>query len=92
MEAFEIEVVKKSFMKTLPAYTLPKNWNNLPLELRRIKSLNVFKSSNKEKILSSYNFSCTANNCYSCQSQGFLLLYVLTSNLNHIIVTMNILT
>ena len=66
--SFQMEVVKKSFMKTLPAYTLPKNWNNLPLELKRIKSLNVFKNSNKEKILSSYNFSCTANNCYSCQS------------------------
>ena len=66
--SFQMEVVKKSFMKTLPAYTLTKNWNNLPLELKRIKSLNVFKNSNKEKILSSYNFSCTANNCYSCQS------------------------
>ena len=72
--SFQMEVVKKSFMKTLPAYTLTKNWNNLPLELKRIKSLNVFKNSNKEKILSSYNFSCTANNCYSCQSQGFLTL------------------
>ena len=70
----QMEVVKKSLMKTLPAYTLPKNWNNLPLELKRMKSLDVFKNSTKEEILSSYNFSCTANNCYSCQSKGFLTL------------------
>ena len=69
-----MEVVKKSFMKTLPAYTLTKNWNYLPLELKQMKSLNVFKNSNKEKILCSYNFSCTTNNCYSCQSWGFLTL------------------
>ena len=66
--SFQMEVVKKSFMKTLPTYTLPKNWSNLPLELKQIKSLKVFKNSNKDKILSSYNVSCTANNCYSCQS------------------------
>ena len=66
--SFQMEVVKKSFLKTLPTYSLPKNWNSLPLELKRITSLTVFKNRNKEKILSSYNFSCTVNNCYSCQS------------------------
>ena len=64
--SFQMEVVKKSSLKTLPTYSLPKNWNSLPLELKRITSLNVFKNRNKEKILSSYNLSCTVNNCYSC--------------------------
>ena len=66
--SFQMEVVKKSFLKTLPAYSLPKNWNSLPLELKRITSLTVFNKRDKEKILSSSNISCTGNNCYSCQS------------------------
>ena len=66
--SFRMEFVKKSFPKTLPSYLLPEKWNSIPLELRRITSLTIFKNRNKEKILSPYNFSCTANNCYSCQS------------------------
>ena len=27
--SFQMEVVKKSFLKTLPTYSLPKNWNSL---------------------------------------------------------------
>ena len=64
--SFQMEVVKKSFLKTLPTYSLPKNWNSLLLELKRITSLNVFKNRNKETILITYNFSCTVSN--SCQS------------------------
>ena len=32
--SFQMEVVKKSFLKTLPTYSLLKNWNSLPLELK----------------------------------------------------------
>ena len=42
-----MEAVKKSFPKTLPAYSLPKNWNSLPSELKRITSLTVFKKRKK---------------------------------------------
>ena len=40
--SFQLEVVKKSFLKTLPAYSMPKHWNSLPLELKRVASLLVF--------------------------------------------------
>ena len=39
---------KNWFLKTLPTYSLPKNWNSLPLELRQIKYLDVFKDRNKK--------------------------------------------
>ena len=35
--SFQMEVVKKLFLKTIPTYSLHKNWNSLPLELNRIK-------------------------------------------------------
>ena len=60
--SFQLEVVKKSFLKTLPAYSMPKHWNSLPLELKRVASLSVFKNRYKEKILNSYNTSCTVKN------------------------------
>jgi len=49
----EMEVVKKLFLKTLPTYSLPKNWNNLSLELKRIALITVFVNRNREEILRS---------------------------------------
>ena len=45
---FQMEVVKKSFLKTISAYSLPKNWNSLPLELKRITSLTVLKKKQRK--------------------------------------------
>ena len=47
--SFQMEVVKKSFLKTLPTYSLPKNWNSLPLELKQITFLNISIINPKKK-------------------------------------------
>ena len=65
--SFQLEVVKKSSLKTLPAYSMPKHWNSLPLEPKRVVSLSVLKNRRKERILDSYNTSCTVKNCSSCR-------------------------
>ena len=64
---FQIAKVKKTYLTTFPSYSMPKSWNNLPLELKREPSLNAFKNMLKKTYLNSYNTTCTIVNCYSCQ-------------------------
>ena len=65
--AFELPKVNKAELKTLPAFSMIKVWNELPLYLRRKNSLKVFKTLYSKKLLECYNANCIKQNCYSCR-------------------------
>ena len=52
---------------------MPNHCNSLTLDLKRIRSQNVFKNRSKEHVMSSYNFYCTKNNCWSYKILGTLV-------------------
>ena len=66
--AFRVEIIKNSKLKNLPSYSFPKMWNDIPLETKRIQSLNMFKKALKNSLLDKYNMKCTASNCISCKT------------------------
>ena len=50
-----LNVPLKKKLHSFPSYTLPKTWNNLSLNLKRISTFNTFKKHLKKDIFDSYN-------------------------------------
>ena len=63
--AFRLPIVKTS-LKTLTTYSMLKIWNELPLDIRRIKSFNSFKNKYRQILSDKYNENCNDVKCYSC--------------------------
>ena len=60
--------VKCKKLQKFPSYSLPKRWNELSLDEKRINSLSSFKKIFKLQVLSKYNQVCTAKSCFICKS------------------------
>ena len=65
---FELPVLKNANLKCFPSYALIKLWNALPLDLKRKKSLSVFKRHYAIALSVNYDTPCHKVNCYSCRS------------------------
>ena len=65
--AFELPRVNKLSSKLLPSFAMIKYWNEIPLELRRQKTLKSFKRYFSNSLLENYNTECSERNCYSCR-------------------------
>lgn len=66
--SFEIPNLKNANMKIFPSYSMIKLWNNLPLELKRKKSLSIFKKHYASTLSMNYDIPCHKVNCYSCRN------------------------
>ena len=59
---------KKANTKFNPSYSMIKLWNSLSLDLKRKKSLAIFKKHYAASLSVNYNLPCTLANCYSCRN------------------------
>lgn len=64
---FQLDILNFSSLHTFPSYVLLKLWNNLPLDLKRSRSLNIFKNNLRKSIFDTYTSKCDKVNCYSCK-------------------------
>ena len=55
-------------LQYLPSSSLLKMWNNLPLDLKRSKSLSIFKNRLLNYLFENYITMCYKPNCYSCKT------------------------
>ena len=59
-------VIRTSDHKSL-RYTVPKQWNSLPMDLKQTTTIGAFKNNSKKDLLAPYSaFVCTTKNCHSC--------------------------
>ena len=65
--SFQLPIASYSNLRKFPSYSIIRLWNSLPLELKRKKSLNIFKRHLSLSLSESYNSPCTSINCYSCR-------------------------
>ena len=65
--SYQVDLLNFSSLQTFPSYTLLKIWNNLPLELKRSTSINLFKNKIKKALFEKYLLKCNRPNCFSCK-------------------------
>ena len=61
--SFEIPSLKKANVKFNPSYSMIKLWNSLSLDLKRKRSLTIFKKHYAASLSVNYNLPCTLANC-----------------------------
>ena len=67
--SYKVNVAIIKNLESLPSYFLPKVWNSISLEDKKIISSKTFNKSIKKKYLNTYaNYKCRRQYCYSCQS------------------------
>ena len=67
-ENFKIPFTKKEKMKVAPCYSVPKCWNTIDRETKKIASLGKFKRTLLAYYLDNYRNQspCKIKNCYAC--------------------------
>ena len=71
--SYQVYLLNFSSLQTFPSYTLLKIWNNLPLELKRSTSINLFKNKIKKALFEKYLLKCNRPNCFSCKQWYHLI-------------------
>ena len=66
--SFQIVSVKKSHLRLLPSFSLPKNWNDLPLNLKRLTTPSSLKRKYTQILTEDYDTPCANKNCFVCRS------------------------
>ena len=65
--SFQLPIARYANLKKFPSFSFISLWNGLPLDLKRKKSLNIFKNHLSLSLAKFYNSPCTKTNCYSCR-------------------------
>ena len=65
--AFEVPKLSKASLKNFPSFAMVKVWNDLPLDIKRKKSLKTFKIYLSRSLTEFYDTVCNKVNCYSCR-------------------------
>ena len=68
--SFQIVSVKKSNLKLFPSFSLPKSWNDLPLNLKRLNTASSLKRKYTQILIEDYDTPCSTNNCFVCRSNN----------------------
>ena len=68
--SFELPKTKKASLKLLPSFSMIKIWNELPLHIKRNRSLKSFKRQYSSHLSEYYNAGCSKSNCYSCRNNS----------------------
>jgi len=69
-QSYKLNLAANKNLESFPSYFLPKIWNSISLELKKMSSLKLFNNSIKSKELAVYaNFTCSRENCYSCKDE-----------------------
>ena len=64
---YRLELLRSPCLEGFPSAYLPTFWNNVPLGVTKLNSVNYFKSKIKQTMVSRYyEFSCQNSHCYSC--------------------------
>ena len=66
--SFKSPILKHFQLNHLPTFSMISLWNKLPLELKRKKSLNIFKSEYSRLLFTNYNLPCNNPRCYTCKN------------------------
>ena len=68
--SFQIVSVKKSHLKLFPSFSLPKNWNDLPLNLKRLNTTSSLKRKYTQTLIEDYDIPCSNKKCFVCRSNN----------------------
>ena len=60
--------VRNKKMRNFPSYAMPLIWNSLPLQTKRITSINTLKKNYAASLMSEYATECNIANCFSCNN------------------------
>ena len=60
--------VRNKKMRNFPSYAMPLIWNSLPLQTKRITSINTLKKNYAASLISKYTTKCNNANCFSCHN------------------------
>ena len=55
-------------MRNFASYAMPLIWNSLPLQTKRITSINALKKNYTATLMSNYATECNIANCFSCNN------------------------
>ena len=66
--SFKSPILKHFQLNHLSTFSMISLWNKLPLELKRKKSLNIFKSEYSRLLFTNYNLPCNNPRCYTCKN------------------------
>ena len=60
--------VRNKRMRNFASYAMPLIWNSLPLQTKRITSINALKKNYTATLMSNYATECNIANCFSCNN------------------------
>ena len=60
--------VRNKKIRNFPSYAMPLIWNSLPLQTKRITSINTLKKNYAASLISKYTTKCNNANCFSCHN------------------------
>ena len=63
---YKTNFLKSQCLKTNPMNLMPNFWNSLNLDLKRSKSLYIFKRNLVNLLHAQYDIICNVQNCYAC--------------------------
>ena len=70
---YKTNFVKPHCLKSNPMNRMPNLWNSLNLDLKRSRSLSIFKNNLTKYFHDQYDVKCNVQNCFACNWVALLL-------------------